>query len=95
MNIPPPYCPKYLRVIWVTDQYGKVSPSCLPITNKDITKEIADKKVLTNIIGITLAFWLIILGFIFVKYKLKDHSLRRRKKIVNAYPYSRFAPHYI
>jgi len=94
MNISPPHCPKFLRVNWATDEYGKVSPYCLPITSKDTTEDIADKKVLYYTIGIALTIWLIF-GIIFVTSKIKRNTLRRHKKIANAYPYSRFAPHYV
>jgi hypothetical protein len=95
MNIPPPYCPKYLHVNWATDDYGEVSPSCLPITNKDTAEDIANKSVPYYTIGIALTIWLIILGIILVTYKIKHTPIRRHKKIANAYPYSRFAPHYV
>ena len=94
MNIPPPYCPKYLRVNWATDDYGEVNPSCLPITSKDTTEDIADKGVLYYTIGIAITIWLIC-GIIFVTSKIKHNTLRRHKKIANAYPYSRFDPHYV
>lgn len=89
MSIIPPYCPKYLRVNWVTDEYGKLTLSCIP-TTEDTVKDTGNKIVLYYIIGIALTICLIL-----VTYKIKHNTLRRHKKIAHAYPYSRFAPHYV